>query len=397
MKQLLKIYLGENDQLPNGMPVYEKIVSLAREQNLLGATVYRGIMGFGANSYIHSTKILRLSEDLPIVIDIIDDQEKIAKFVQKIKIFFQQGTIVTINLEDTLHFPLLVKDVMISNPVTISYKSLVSDALSLMSYKKVKFLPVIDIDKKLKGVLTGRDILNLISVAINFNLKNKDISNVIKKEIPQDIRVEEVMTKEVVTIGPQSTINECTKILHKNKIKRLPVVDEENKLVGVISKTDILFYFTNIKPHTDNISSIKGVYAKDLACEVPIVELDTSVDKIITTILEHPLQMAVCVDDAQKACGLIFDSDLINYFFSKNKMDSVGLWDRIKEFFVKEKDISLESLIHKKFYFVEPEDDVHTIIQKMKEYNVKRLPVLTKKRLVLGVVERDALLSYLFG
>ena len=73
---LLRIFVGESDRF-QGHPVYEAIVLKARELHLAGATVLRGMMGFGANSRLHTTKILRLSEDLPIVIEIVDDREKI--------------------------------------------------------------------------------------------------------------------------------------------------------------------------------------------------------------------------------------------------------------------------------------------------------------------------------
>ncbi len=78
--QLLRIFLGENDKI-GPINVYEKIVVSARENHLAGATVYKGIMGFGGNSLIHTSKILRLSEDLPLVIEIVDTEEKIQKFI----------------------------------------------------------------------------------------------------------------------------------------------------------------------------------------------------------------------------------------------------------------------------------------------------------------------------
>ena len=78
--QQLRIYLGEDDTF-KGKPLYEAIVLKARELNLAGITVLRGIMGFGANSRIHTKKILRLSQDLPIIIDIVDTSENIEKIM----------------------------------------------------------------------------------------------------------------------------------------------------------------------------------------------------------------------------------------------------------------------------------------------------------------------------
>jgi PII-like signaling protein len=77
---LLRIFFGEDDKSGH-LPLYEAIVLKAREMHLAGATVLRGPMGFGHSSHIHTTKILRLSQDLPIVIEIVDSQEKIDSFL----------------------------------------------------------------------------------------------------------------------------------------------------------------------------------------------------------------------------------------------------------------------------------------------------------------------------
>jgi PII-like signaling protein len=73
---LLRVFLGESDR-HDGRPLYEAIVLKARELQLAGATVLRGLMGFGRSSRLHTTKLLRLSEDLPIVVEIADTEEKI--------------------------------------------------------------------------------------------------------------------------------------------------------------------------------------------------------------------------------------------------------------------------------------------------------------------------------
>src|SRR5881409_204875 len=89
---LLRIFIGESDHW-HGTPLYEAIVLKARELHLAGATVLRGAMGFGAHSRLHTAKILRLSEDLPIVIEIVDAREKIDAFVTQIDEIVQEGMI----------------------------------------------------------------------------------------------------------------------------------------------------------------------------------------------------------------------------------------------------------------------------------------------------------------
>jgi PII-like signaling protein len=89
---LLRIFIGESDKW-QGAPLYEAIVRKARELHLAGATVLRGPMGFGAHSRMHTAKILRLSEDLPIVIEIVDSQEKIDELMPFIDESVQEGLV----------------------------------------------------------------------------------------------------------------------------------------------------------------------------------------------------------------------------------------------------------------------------------------------------------------
>lgn len=88
--KLLRIFVGESDRC-GGRPLYEAIVHMAREIGLAGATVWRGIEGYGAASRIHTAKILRLSEDLPILIEIVDTEEKIRAALPALDALMEEG------------------------------------------------------------------------------------------------------------------------------------------------------------------------------------------------------------------------------------------------------------------------------------------------------------------
>ena len=89
---LLRIFLGESDRW-QGKPLYEAIVLKARELHLAGATVLRGPMGFGAHSRLHTAKVLRLSEDLPVVVEIVDSKEKIDELLPHIDDMVKEGLV----------------------------------------------------------------------------------------------------------------------------------------------------------------------------------------------------------------------------------------------------------------------------------------------------------------
>ncbi len=90
--ELLRVFIGESDK-HHGRALHEVIVESARKRGMAGATVLRGILGFGADSRMHSAKILRLSEDLPIVVEIIDKPERIAAFLPELDAMITEGLI----------------------------------------------------------------------------------------------------------------------------------------------------------------------------------------------------------------------------------------------------------------------------------------------------------------
>ena len=90
--EILRIFIGESDK-HQGRPLYEVIVEEARSRGLAGATVVRGMLGFGANSRIHTAKILRLSEDLPVIIEIVDKPDRIEGFLPYLDEVVDEGLV----------------------------------------------------------------------------------------------------------------------------------------------------------------------------------------------------------------------------------------------------------------------------------------------------------------
>lgn len=89
---MLRIFIGESDKV-DGTPLYEVIVREARKRGMAGATVLRGFLGFGANSRIHTSKVLRLSEDLPLVVEIVDAEDKIEALMPFLDTIMSEGLI----------------------------------------------------------------------------------------------------------------------------------------------------------------------------------------------------------------------------------------------------------------------------------------------------------------
>ncbi|HSN09367.1 MAG TPA: DUF190 domain-containing protein [Hanamia sp.] len=104
--KLLRIFLGESDKY-HQQPLYETIVFEAKKQSLSGATVIRGIMGFGANSKIHTAKLFDISSDLPIIVEIVDTLEKINDFIKIVEQLFEEsksGGLITIEKAEVIRY-----------------------------------------------------------------------------------------------------------------------------------------------------------------------------------------------------------------------------------------------------------------------------------------------------
>jgi uncharacterized protein len=106
--KLLRIFIGESDK-HGRKPLYQAIVEMLREEGMAGATVLRGVEGFGANSHLHTARILRLSEDLPIVIEVADRAEKIESIMPKLDEMVTDG-MVTLERVEVVTYRAQAKD-----------------------------------------------------------------------------------------------------------------------------------------------------------------------------------------------------------------------------------------------------------------------------------------------
>lgn len=104
--KLLRIFIGESDKIGQ-QPLYEAIVFEAKKQGLMGATVTRGIMGFGANSKVHTAKLFEISSDLPLIIEIVDTEEKIRAFTRTVETMFEKtksGGLITLEKAEVIRY-----------------------------------------------------------------------------------------------------------------------------------------------------------------------------------------------------------------------------------------------------------------------------------------------------
>ncbi len=323
--QLLTIYIGESDTWHHRSP-YSAIVEMLRREGCGGATVTRGVAGFGASSVVHTTAILRLSADLPMVITVIDRPARIERLLGPLREMAPHALIVAQEVE-IVHSGMRFKEglpdvkvgeVMRTDPVTIGPGRPVTAAIELLLDKDYTALPVIDESRKVLGVISDSDLLTKGGVNVTLSLKRaadadfvRDLQSGLKSP---DRKVREVMTAPAVTTTADQSLGGAAKVMVARHLKRLPVVDGEGCLIGILGRLDVL----------NTISAARlaewhpGAYAEGatvgevMVKDVPTVEQSAAIEQVFELIVSSSHKRVVVVDAARHVAGIIADSDLIS-------------------------------------------------------------------------------------
>jgi CBS domain-containing protein len=400
--ELVRVYCGESDRT-DGRPVYEVVVELARKHGAAGATVLRGVLGFGAGSLIHTAKILRLSEDLPMVVEIVDRPERMELLLPRIEAVIKGGLITRERLSARFACPVRVRDVMAVNVATVAPDDPLPKVVDLLLARGVKAVPVTGPDGKVLGIVTGGDLLNRGGMETRLSLQNI---------LPEDVKAGElakmsgltaanVMTAPAVTINERASLREAAKIMTKRGLKRLPVIDAAGELIGIVSRADILRAASDVAPAAEALPRFTaGLFqqARDVMfTDVPTASPSDALPDVVTKLVASPLRRVVVVDDSKKVLGIVLDSDLLTRCGPASKP---GLIKALFSFGREETTCPTGTAgeIMQTNVFTVPEDtSLMEVLQKMLSAKAKRLVVVDDAGRLLGMVDREALLRVIAG
>jgi CBS-domain-containing membrane protein/PII-like signaling protein len=322
----LRIYISESDRW-RGKALDAQLLETLRAKGMAGATVFRGISGFGAHSRIHTTRIEVLSFDLPVVIEVVDTPENIESILDVVYPMVREGlmTVEDVQIVKYTHRflnPLpadrLVSEVMTRKVITLLSTTPIHQAWKQMLENQVKATPVTDQAGKVVGILTDEDLLERAGVQQRLSVAIRMDASEINQELhgleSSPLTVADVMTKPVVTILADETLGVATVRMVKSGLKRLPVVDSEEKLVGILSRLDILRQVANAPfavPETRLPEGTVKTVKEMMSSDIPMVSQDDDLSSIIEKFSKSYSHRLVVVDSEGKAVGLISDSDVI--------------------------------------------------------------------------------------
>ena len=325
--QRLRIYIGESDRW-HGKSLESALLETLRAQGIAGATVFRGMAGFGAHSRIRSTAIEVLSVDLPVVVESIDTPERIAALMDVIYPMVREGLITLEDIQivkythrylNPLPADVLVSEVMTRDVVAITQDQSVSQAWKLMLEKQVKAMPVLDSSARVVGILTDEDLLERGGIqqrlSVAMRMARADMEQELRALENSPVRVADIRSYPAVTVLETDTLGAATTRMVQAGLKRMPVVDASGKLVGMLSRLDILRAVAQTKADDQTRDQIHPHAARlvreVMTATIPMAHQDDNLSTIIEKFARSNSHRLIVVDAQGKAIGLLSDSDVI--------------------------------------------------------------------------------------
>jgi len=322
--QLLTIFIGESDKW-RGRPLYSAIIDLLRAEGIAGATVVRGVAGFGAHSHVHTASILRLSEDLPLCIQVVDKPDRITHAIDLVSPMVSEGLVTVEDIQvvkythrylNPLPVDRYVEEVMTRAVMTLPPEMPLADAWQKMLDTLLKALPVVDKDGAVIGLLTDGDLLERAGLQQRLSVANQLDASFLKDEIARlrttSQTVADVMSKPAIIVRAKDSLGLAASRMARAGVKRLPVVDENNRLVGVLSRLDILRLVAEKDARKMAAPPGAATCLRDvMSPTIPVVQQEDDLGTIVDKLLETGSHRVIVVDMKGNAVGLISDSDVV--------------------------------------------------------------------------------------
>ncbi len=405
--EVLRIYIGESER-HEGRLLHEAIVEEARRRGMAGASVFRGIMGFGANSLVHTAKILRLSEDLPMVVEIVDKGERIEAFLPRLEDMVTEGVVTRHRVQALFHCTMRVRDIMRTEVFSVGPGTPLAEVLDLLLGCGIKAVPVVE-DGKAVGMITGGDLLTRAGMGLRLSL-HEVLPRQMRDEERQKLAIQgktarEVMSAPVQTVNIRARVPEVASIMARRKLKRLIVVDDVGDVAGIVSRIDILRTIATAVSMVDDIPpelprsltlTARDVMHGNLPTVLPHTSLQETLDKLVAT----PLRRVVVLDEAGKVVGIVLDRDLIRRLHDQGKaglLRSLGnlLGARPEE--IQPLEGTAGEVMHPDVFTVRADAPLSNVLERMLETGGKRLVVLDEQGRLCGMVDRDRVLGIIGG
>jgi CBS domain-containing protein len=408
----LIVYIGESDSW-RGRSLYMSILETLRTNGIAGATVTRGLAGFGAHSRIRTSTIELFSTDLPVMITIVDTPENIDKAQALVTPMVREGLI---TLEDVqivkythrylhpLPSDLPIAEIMTREVTTVTPNAPARQVIELLLGKLFKALPVIDENRRVVGIVTDGDLLRKagmpVRLAVGERLEADDL-RAFFAQVRQEKTAREIMTAPAHTAQANDSLGSVVQEMLQRGLKRLPVVDSEGKLVGMLSRLDILRAAAGSGAGQQERSPVPRAgktVAELMSTDVPLVHTGDDLVDVLQPMLKADIKRVVVVDDQNHPVGIITDGDVVarvSPVMRRNVLQSFAA--RVLGTDVSRGRATARELMSEHVLSAPRETTVSEAISLMLREGRKRLVVVDADGHPIGIVDRQTLMAATLG
>ena len=324
----VRIYVGEHDQAPGRHePLWQTIMEFLRTEGAAGATMVRGLAGFGAHSKLHLARLADIAPDLPVLVEWIDGPDRVARLLPRVADLVTTGTITLEDVEIVKYShrppravpPDRVADVMTRSVVSVHPDTPVGEIVRVLLDRDFRAVPVVDADNRLVGIISNGDLVERGGVTARIELLSALEGPALERELAasgaRERTAAEVMTPEPTRVIADEQLGRAAHLMAKRRIKRLPVVDEAGHLVGILSRVDVLRtmgedYRAPDAARQVGDQPVRGV-GDLMRTDVPSVADDAPLGELLDAVTSTRLNCAIVVDRERRVLGIVTDQDLL--------------------------------------------------------------------------------------
>lgn len=400
------------------------ILELLRREGCAGATATQGVAGFGGSRRIKTAGLVDVVVELPVVITWVDRPDRVERVLPRVAEMVTAG-LITVEDVQIYHYAstlreglpeVRVEEIMTRAVTTVQPDAPLAEVVEKLLDKDYTALPVVDETNRVLGIVSDTDLLERGEMAVGLSLK-KAVDPSLARSLIAQLRhspytVSQIMTPEPVTVGPQAYLSEAARLMSKRGLKRLPVVDHEGHLLGVLGRLDILTALAAsylpqvaprhpVSPHAAQPRTVTEVMDPD----VPTVSPATPLPEVLTLLASTHAKRVVVVDAKRHVVGIISDSDLIARMSPEmhpgileqlvSKLHLGAMSEEARRHLQKARGKTAADLMTADVVTLTASSPIGTALALSAEKHIKRFPVVDAAGKLVGMVGRSVLLSAL--
>lgn len=297
---------------------------------------------------------------------------------------------------------LRVRDIMSTTVATVTPATPVAEVAELLIRRQLKALPVVE-GERVVGIITGGDLLQRAGMGLRLSLQRRLPPEALMDQwqqlAAQGKSARDIMTTPVVTVSTETRVGEAARLMVDRHLKRLPVVDRQGNLVGIVSRLDVLAAAVAASGPSEEPTALPAGQPRTAADvmfrDVPTVAPDAPVSEVISKLVATPLRRLVVIDELHRVLGIIVDADLLAQVSPRAAGGTLrALIARLSHAGGETPILSGQAadVMIRQVYSVHADTPLDEVITLMLEKRVKRLVVTDAEGRLLGMVDRQSVL-----